>query len=159
MFEKLIAAKLVVFDFDGVFTDNKVYVDSNGNETVSCWRSDGLGLRLLREIDFPSLILSTETNIVVSKRAQKLEIEAIQGIENKEKEIKSIAQRFKINLQEIIFVGNDLNDLEVLKLVGIPIIVKDAYHALHKFKFFKTRTEGGKGAVREVCELIYNAKK
>jgi len=148
--------KAVFFDFDGVFTDNTVLVDSNGVESVTCWRSDGLGLSKLKNIGFAHWIISTETNNVVSLRAQKLKIECVQGVENKLVTLSELISEMKLDFSEVIYVGNDINDLDCLESVGVPVIVADAHADVNNPKFYRTKAAGGYGAVREVCDFIYS---
>lgn len=152
------ALKAIVFDFDGVFTDNTVLVDQHGVESVRCWRSDGLGLVRVRGLGVKTLIISTEANPVVSIRAQKLKTDCIQGIEDKAAAIADWAISMGLPLSEIGFVGNDVNDIPALKEVGLPIGVADAYEEISPFIKHRTRRRGGYGAVREVCDLIVNAQ-
>ena len=146
--------KLVVFDFDGVFTDNRVLVHEDGTESVLCNRSDGLGIERLADKGIPMLILSTETNKVVSARARKLGIPCRQGIDNKLRTLKSILKKRRIDPKEVVFVGNDVNDLECLQWVGCGIAVRDSVPAVLSKAKIVLRKEGGKGAVREVCDLL-----
>jgi YrbI family 3-deoxy-D-manno-octulosonate 8-phosphate phosphatase len=149
--------QLVVFDFDGVFTDNTVYVDENGIESVRCWRSDGIGLSRLRMIGVQTLILSTEVNPVVSARAKKMNSECLQGIDDKARTLKEYCTGHQIDLKRVAFVGNDVNDISALKLVGLPIGVSDSYPEIFPHVQFRTLRRGGEGAVREVCDLIFHA--
>lgn len=148
----------VVFDFDGVFTDNTVVVDQNGVESVRCWRSDGLGLARLREHGLKTLIISTEVNPVVSVRAKKLKTDCIQGVVDKAVAITEWSASVGIPLSNIAFVGNDINDIPALKEVGLPIAVADAYEEISPFIKYRTSKPGGYGAVREICDLIVYAR-
>jgi YrbI family 3-deoxy-D-manno-octulosonate 8-phosphate phosphatase len=150
---------MVVFDFDGVFTDNLVIVDGNGIESVRCWRSDGLGISLLRSIGIKTMIVSTETNPVVSMRASKLKIECYQAVEDKGLMLSKIATDHELELDEIAFMGNDINDIPALKIVGLPAAVADACEELNGIVLYKTNRPGGFGAVREFCDLIYSKRK
>lgn len=152
------ALQAVVFDFDGVFTDNTVVVDQNGVESVRCWRSDGLGLARLRDLGLKTLIISTEVNPVVSIRAKKLKTDCIQGAEDKAVAIADWALAAGIPLSNIAFVGNDINDIPALKEVGLPMAVGDAYEEIFPFIKYRTRKPGGYGAVREICDLIVYAR-
>ena len=149
--------KMVVFDFDGVFTDNTVYVDQNGVESVRCWRGDGLGLDLLRQRNIQLAVISTETNPIVEIRCKKLRIRCISGVEDKAKALRSLCKETKIDLQSTCFLGNDRNDIPVLKIVGIPAVVADASPLLDEYKFFRTSARGGFGAVLELCQLVVNS--
>ena len=153
--ESIRRARAVFFDFDGVFTDNSVYVTEDGKESVRCWRSDGLGLEKLRRIGFYHQIISTETNSAVVKRAKKLKIRCVNGIQDKYEKLEEIADSHNFDLDEVIFVGNDVNDLECLKKVGVAIMVADAHKSLLSENFYVTTMNGGFGAVREVCDLIH----
>lgn len=149
---------LIVFDFDGVFTDNTVYVRQDGVETVRCWRSDGLGLARLRSVGVQAHIISTETNPVVSARAQKLNLPCWQGVENKAAQILSNCNELKIDPCQTMFVGNDINDIQAFESIGIPVGVADAYPEIYPYIIYRTQKQGGYGAVREICDLVYNAK-
>lgn len=146
--------RLVVFDFDGVFTDNHVYLSEDGKESVRCWRGDGLGLRELERLGLEVLILSTEENVVVTTRSQKLRVPCIQGCPDKLEELERMAASKGIDLSEVAFVGNDVNDLECLRSVGFAVVVADAHPSVQAHARYTTRTPGGRGAVREVCDLF-----
>jgi 3-deoxy-D-manno-octulosonate 8-phosphate phosphatase (KDO 8-P phosphatase) len=145
---------MVVFDFDGVFTDNTVWTDSQGEELVRCWRGDGLGLAKLRALGIPSFVLSTEEHPVVSRRCAKLKIPCRQGLLVKETALTSLATDSGVDLADVVYVGNDINDLGCLRIVGMPIVVHDAHTDVLPAARFRTRAPGGFGAVREVCDWI-----
>lgn len=149
--------RLVAFDFDGVFTDNLVYVFEDGSEAVRCSRGDGIGLQKLKRLGVETVIISTESNPVVSARAQKLKIRCFQNCEDKRKTLEKLAAELGISLDEIAFVGNDINDLPCLNLVGLPIVVNDAHPDVVSIARYQTRNLGGYGAVREVCDLFEQA--
>ena len=146
--------RLVAFDFDGVFTDNMVYVLQDGSEAVCCNRSDGIGLQKLRKMGIETVIISTEANPVVSARAQKLKIRCFQNCEDKHKALESLVLELGISLNEVAFVGNDINDQSCLSQVGLPIVVNDAHPDVVSLARYQTRNPGGNGAVREVCDLF-----
>ena len=146
----------VVFDFDGVFTDNTVIVDQNGIESVRCWRSDGLGLDRLRLLGIKLLIISTEVNPVVSVRAKKLKMDCLQGIKDKSVAILEWASENKIELSKTAFLGNDINDIIAFNEVGFPIAVADCYNEVRPHVRFVLSRMCGYGAVRELCDLIYD---
>ena len=149
--------RLVAFDFDGVFTDNAVYVLEDGTEAVRCFRSDGIGLQKLKNLGIETVIISTEANPVVSARAHKLKIRCIQDCQDKRAVLEDIAQEKKIALAQVAFVGNDINDLPCLECVGLPIAVQDAYQDVLAVALFQTKRPGGRGAVREICDLFESA--
>jgi 3-deoxy-D-manno-octulosonate 8-phosphate phosphatase (KDO 8-P phosphatase) len=151
--------RLVAFDFDGVFTDNAVYVFQDGSEAVRCFRGDGLGLEKLRALGVDVAIISTETNPVVSARARKLGIPCVQGCKDKCAALGDMAREKGISLAEVAFVGNDINDLPCLAAVGLPVIVQDAHPDVIPYGRYRTTSPGGRGAVRELCDLFEDVLK
>ena len=145
---------LFVFDFDGVLTDNIVHIDNNGNEMVSCSRADGLAFDVLRKLDKPCQILSTENNTVVSARANKLGISVLQGVKNKEKALRNLVKRKSYKLSNILYVGNDLNDYNSMRISGLSVCPADSHPKIKKISNFVLKTNGGKGVVRELLEDI-----
>lgn len=150
--------KLIVFDFDGVFTDNKVYIDEKGCESAKCDRGDGMGISFLIKEQIPLIILSTEKNPIVLKRAEKLGIPAFNNIDNKFSFLKNYIIEHNISLASVCYVGNDLNDLECLKNVGLPVVPSDAYECVKKVAKIVLVNKGGNGAVRELCELFLKGR-
>ena len=146
--------RLIAFDFDGVFTDNMVFVLQDGTEAVRCFRSDGIGLQKLKKLGIESVIISTEANPVVSARARKLKIRCIQDCQDKRAALNDIARELNITWGEIAFVGNDINDLPCLESVALPIVVQDAYQEGVPTALYRTQRPGGHGAVREICDLF-----
>ena len=155
----LSTVRLIAFDFDGVFTDNSVYVTQDGIESVRCWRSDGLGLERLRSIGIEILIISTETNPVVMARAQKLKLPFKQGVTDKAAEILATCKDLQIDPQQTMFVGNDINDISAFNSSGVPVGVADSYPEIYPYVIYRTQKPGGLGAVREICDLVFNARK
>jgi len=146
--------RLVAFDFDGVFTDDMVYVTQDGTEAVRCFRGDGIGLQKLTRLGIETVIISTEANPVVSARAAKLKIRCIQDVRDKRIALERFAAELGIALSEVAFVGNDINDLDVLRGVGLPVVVRNAHPDVIEHAIYRTELVGGHGAVREVCDLI-----
>ncbi len=151
--------RLIVFDFDGVMTDNRVLVHQDGSESVACNRGDGLGIGLLKKAGLAMLVLSKETNPVVTARCRKLNLEVIQGCEEKLKTLRQLASERGLTSSEIAYVGNDLNDLECLEWVGLPIGVSDAVPEVLRVARAVTHKPGGHGAVREVADWFLNARR
>ena len=156
--ELLASVRLVAFDFDGVFTDNTVFVTQDGVESVRCWRSDGLGLSRLQGMGVSSFIISTEKNPVVTARAGKLKIPCKQGVEDKAAAILETCRELGVDPACTMFVGNDINDIPAFNAVGLPVAVADAYPEVFPHVLYRTRKPGGYGAVREVCDLIFHAR-
>lgn len=145
---------LVAFDFDGVLTDNRVLVMENGLEAVFCNRSDGLAFDLMRNADLPAIIISTESNAVVSQRAEKLRLQVFQSVTNKKKTLEDYCVSSCIDLERVVFVGNDVNDLLVMQIVGFPIAVADAHPSVKSIAYAVLDTKGGYGVVREIVETL-----
>ena len=152
--DKFGAISLLVFDFDGVMTDNAVYVFEDGREAVRCHRGDGLGITMLHQLGLPMLVLSTERNPVVQARCTKLRLECHQGIAVKIRALESIVSERGLLPEHVAYMGNDLNDLECLQWVGLPIAVADSVQEVLAAAKYVTRAPGGHGAVREVADLI-----
>lgn len=151
--------KLIVFDFDGVFTNNKVYLDEEGCESVQCNRGDGMGISLLKKTRIPLFILSTEKNPIVLKRAEKLGIPAFNNIENKLQFLEEYISKSNISSDSVCYVGNDVNDLECLKKVGLPVVPSDAHEEVKKLARIILKNKGGDGAVREFCDMFLKGLK
>ena len=145
-----------VFDFDGVMTNNKVYVNQDGKELVSCNRSDGLAIDVLRKLKKLVYILSTEKNPIVTARANKLQIPVLQGIANKVEGIKVIADSEGLELQNILYVGNDINDYKVMQLCGFSACPSDSHEIIKSVATVVLKTTGGNGVVRELLEDVLN---
>ena len=143
-----------VFDFDGVLTNNLVHLDHNGNEWVTCSRSDGLAFDVLRQLNLPAYILSTEKNLVVAARAKKLKIPVIQGVEDKSNAIKELSDKHGFQLARVLYVGNDLNDFNVIKLCGFSACPSDSHSKIIEISDFVLKKAGGEGVVRELLEDI-----
>jgi YrbI family 3-deoxy-D-manno-octulosonate 8-phosphate phosphatase len=146
--------EILVMDFDGVLTDNRVWVDQDGREMVAGNRSDSLWLNMLREKGVQVFVISKETNPVVAARCRKMNIPYIQGEDDKETSLKKLLSEQGVNQAHAVYCGNDVNDLPCFPLVGwavavadsVPEVVRQADHVLSQ--------SGGHGAVRELCELI-----
>lgn len=145
----------LVLDFDGVFTDNHVYVTDDGREGVICHRGDGLGLSRLRSLGLPMTVLSTETNPVVGLRCEKLRIPCQSGLEDKAAALAAWIEAERLDPQRVVYVGNDINDLGCLGMVGCPVVVGDAHDDAKRAARLVLESHGGKGAVREICDLVF----
>ena len=146
-----------VFDFDGVFTDNRVWVNERGEELLAFTRSDGLGLRRLDEVGVRYLIVSTEQNPIVGARAQKLRAECLQGVDDKLPVVREHAERLGVTLEDTAYVGNDINDADCLRAVGVPVVPADAWPEVKPLARWVLSRPGGAGCVREFCDAIWEA--
>jgi len=149
-----VKVEALALDFDGVLTDNRIIVLEDGREGVMCNRADGWGIARLKEVNMRILVISTEKNSVVSARCDKLNVECIQGCDNKAAALQEWARKREISSDHIAYVANDVNDLGCLEWVGIPIAVADAVPEVIGAARWVTRSRGGHGAAREVADWI-----
>jgi len=146
--------QLLVLDFDGVVTDNHVYVDDEGKEMVMAYRSDSIGVQALQKAGIQVIVLSSEVNPVVTARCRKMGISALQGVMDKPVILQEFLQQQKIKNEQVVYLGNDINDTPCFPLVGCAVVVGDAEpEALRQADRVLTR-KGGFGAVRELCDII-----
>ena len=150
--------RLLVLDFDGVLTDNTVTVDGQGIESVTCWRGDGIGTAALEAEGVPVLVLSKERDPVVRVRCDKLGLECHQGVDDKAPALAALLAERGLDAADVAYVGNDVNDLGPLGMVGLPIVVADAHPSVLGAAAYVTTAPGGRGAVREVCDRILAAR-
>jgi YrbI family 3-deoxy-D-manno-octulosonate 8-phosphate phosphatase len=144
----------VITDFDGVHTDDLVTVSQHGVESVRVSRADGLGVERLRSVGIPLLIVSKEVNPVVQARAAKLGVELLHGVEDKRRVVGEWLVARHIPADRAAYLGNDVNDLGAMGLVGWPVAVADAHPAVQQAARLVLAREGGNGAVRELCDLV-----
>jgi len=129
--------KLLLYDFDGVMTDNRVLINEEGLESVVCNRSDGLAVSLIKEWGVLQAIVSTETNKIVATRATKLKIPVIYGVSNKKDVVLKYCSDLGIKPEETLYIGNDINDLEVMQVVGYSVCPNDACDEICKIAKLK----------------------
>jgi YrbI family 3-deoxy-D-manno-octulosonate 8-phosphate phosphatase len=144
----------VVLDCDGTLTDDRVHVDQNGVESVTFHRGDGLAISTLRRVGVDMAILSTETNPVVTARAAKLGLPALQGVRSKGPALAQWCAEHGVELERTAYLGNDVNDLPCFDIVGWPIAVADAHPSVRVRARAVTSTPGGHGAVRELASWL-----
>ena len=145
---------LFIYDFDGVMTNNCAIVFQDGTEAFMVNRADGLGVDYIRRAGISQMILSTESNPVVQARAKKLNIEVIQNCDNKKEALQKICKDKGLDLSKVVFVGNDLNDLEAMKIVGYPVAPADAHPFVLEIATLVTKAKGGEGVIRELYDII-----
>ena len=163
-FPRLTEIHTVAFDFDGVFTNDKVWVDEDGNESVRCDRRDGLAFDLVRafkrrgKLNAEFLILTKETNVVVLGRANKLKLDCHHGIGNKLAFMRThLAARFRSNpdsFEGLMYLGNDLNDLPLMRRAGYAVAPSDAHARIHEVAHLVLPQRGGEGFVRAFIERL-----
>lgn len=151
---------LIICDFDGVITDNRVWVDQDGTEMVVAYRSDSVRIKDLRAIGIEVMILSSEPNRVVEARARKMGVEAIHGIalHDKGRVMREVLGQKNIKAENVIYIGNDINDLPCFEIAGWSVAVADAYPELIRVADHILTKAGGHGALRELCDLILEHK-
>ena len=148
--------ELIICDFDGVITDNKVWTDQDGNETIAAYRSDSIRIHELREKGMDVMILSSEPNQVVQARAKKMGVESIQGVglQDKGRVMREVLAQKNIPAENVVYIGNDFNDLPCFEVAGWSVAVADAYPEVIRAADHVLETAGGHGALRELCDLI-----
>ncbi|KAF0135235.1 MAG: sialic acid synthase [Candidatus Saganbacteria bacterium] len=146
--------KLIIYDFDGVMTDNRVLIGENGEESVFVDRSDGLAISELKKLGIKQIIVSTETNPVVGARAKKLNIPFLQSQKDKKTVVKKYLQQNKIDKNRVVYIGNDINDKEVMLEVGWPIAPFNAHEEIKKISKIVLKTKGGYGVIREFLDKL-----
>ena len=152
--------ELILCDFDGVITDNRVWVDQDGTESVAAYRSDSVRVKELYALGIQIMILSSEPNRVVEARARKMGVEAIHGVglHDKGRVMKEVLQQKNIKAENVIYIGNDINDLPCFEVAGWSVAVADAYPEVIRAADHVLRKAGGHGALRELCDLILKNK-
>ena len=146
--------RLLALDFDGVLTDNRVWVDQDGREMVAANRSDSLGIYQLRQAGVEAVVISMETNPVVAARCRKMNIPWIQGEKDKATALNKLLLERNIDASEVVYLGNDVNDLPCFPLVGWAVAVADAMPEVTRQADLTLTRPGGHAAVRELCDLI-----
>jgi N-acylneuraminate cytidylyltransferase len=146
--------KLLVMDFDGVLTDNRVWTTEDGHESVSSNRSDSMGLEHLQKSGVPAFVISKETNPVVAARCKKLGIGCKQGVDDKAGAFKALLAERGVAAEDTILVGNDTNDLPCFPLAGCAVAVADSHSDVLRQADQQLSQPGGHGAIRELCDLI-----
>ncbi|MFZ3058098.1 MAG: acylneuraminate cytidylyltransferase, partial [Candidatus Methanoperedens sp.] len=148
------AIELIVYDFDGVMTDNRVLTLQDGTEAVFANRSDGLAVNMIKKMGIKQVIISMETNPVVKARAEKIGIHCLQGIGDKLDILKKYLTENNIDKDKVAFIGNEINDIPAMSYVGFPVAPADAYPEIKNISKIVLKTNGGYGVVREFFDLI-----
>lgn len=151
--ELLKDVRVVLFDFDGTMTDGTVLVDEHGIESVRVSRKDGQGISMLKRAGYEVAVVSKEQNPVVAARCKKLRVLCYHGIDDKSK---LLMREFGQRLSQVLFMGDDINDLECIQLAGVGVTLADGHPKCKEAAAYITKARGGDHAVREVCDLILN---
>lgn len=151
--------KIVLTDVDGVLTDGGLYYSSAGDVMKKFHVRDGMGVSLLRKNGIPTIIVTKESTKMVKKWAKKMNAKLYDGIICKEKILSKICKQYDVSPFEIAYIGDDVNDVSLLKLIGFSAVPKDGTIMAKKSSKYICKTNGGNGVFREVAELILSAKK
>jgi N-acylneuraminate cytidylyltransferase len=146
--------KVIFTDFDGCLTDDRVWLNQEGEEFVAANRKDGLATNRLKMMDIAIVITSTEINKVVTARAKKLEVEVLQNLLDKVEAIENYLSLNNLNWKDSWYIGNDVNDLGAIRKAGFSICPNDAAKEVKKEVNFKLKTKGGFGVLSEIVSLI-----
>ena len=147
--------RLVITDVDGVLTDGGMYYTNKGDVMKRFFVRDGMGVTLLRKNDIPTLIITKEKTEMTRLWAKKMKIAKLyEGIIHKESILEDICKKFKVEPDEIAYIGDDINDLELLKIVGLAVVPNDAIDEAIKISHYKCKTNSGHGVFREMVDLI-----
>lgn len=154
----MLGIKLIIYDFDGVMTDNRALLMDDGREAVFVHRGDGLAVSMIKEMGILQVVISTETNPIVTVRAKKLGIPVLQAVADKRKAVQEFLQDQNIASEQVVFVGNDLNDKAAMLSVGFPVAPADACREIKEIAKVVLSTKGGQGVVRELLDLLMKDK-
>ena len=151
---KIQKPKIIITDFDGCLTDDRVWLNQEGEEFVAANRKDGLAVQRLKNLDIQVVIASTETNKVVLARGNKIGVEVLQGLANKAESIEQYLKQRNLSWSDIWYLGNDVNDLEAIRKAKLSLCPSDAAKAVRKEVDLKLKTKGGYGALSEIATLL-----
>ena len=145
---------VIIYDFDGVMTDNRVVTFEDGREGIIANRGDGLAISKIKSKGITQVIVSTEFNDVVKVRARKIGIPVLHKIRDKKKAVMEYCKQNGYSLKKTVYIGNDINDLEIMKIVGIPLCPSDAHPSIKRISKYTLNTKGGEGVIREFADLM-----
>lgn len=151
--------KIVLTDVDGVLTDGGMYYSMDGDIMKKFHARDGMGVTLLRKNNIPTILVTKESTKMVQKWSKNMKAKLFDGIICKEKILDKICKQYDVLPNEIAYIGDDVNDVNLLKLVGLAAVPKDGAQIAKKSCNYICKTNGGKGVFREVAELILSSKK
>lgn len=151
--------EIIISDFDGVFTDNCVYTDQFGTESIRCNKYDSVGIDQLSAVDVDFIVVSSESNSSVRRRCDKLKLKCYADVRDKGEKLSQILSHRNLSPSQVLYVGNDINDLSALKFAGLKVGVKDSHPDFIAACDFITEHQGGDGCIREICDVIRKGKK
>lgn len=156
--EKIGKLKLIATDFDGIWTNGMVYIGDQGQEMVRCSRKDTLRIKEIQSLGIEIMVISKEESLVVSKRCQKMNVVCFQGVNDKITLLKKLLEDKNLRPDDVAYVGDDINDLECLKHVGLPMTVADGHKLCKEIALYTTTRNGGDHAMREIFDLILSVR-
>ena len=157
--EKIKKIKLIATDVDGVLTDGGMYYSSKGDTLKKFQAVDGMAVSILKRNTIPTVIITKERNQIVKQWSSKMNVDRLfDGIKNKEKIIPKLCKLYNLSENNIVYIGDDVNDLEILKRVGFSITPKDGNLEVKKIVDYICKNNGGKGVLREICDLVISVK-
>ena len=156
--EKCKKIKLILTDVDGVLTDGGMYYSEHGEEIKKFNTRDGMGIELLKKNGIETIFITKENSKISKSRAKKLNVKIFLGVQNKEKKLKDISKTYKIEPQSIGYIGDDVNDIPIMKLIGFSATPNDGVFEVKKIVDYVCKHDGGKGAFREFANLIIQNK-
>ncbi len=152
--------KMLATDVDGVLTDSGMYYSENGDEMKKFNTRDGMGMVLLRNAGYKLAIVTSEDTKIVERRAAKLKIaDVLQGVRDKVGAMEILLKRHSLTWEEVAYIGDDVNDLQVLKRAGFAATPSDGTEENKKTAHYITKKKGGEGCVREICDMLLELKK
>jgi YrbI family 3-deoxy-D-manno-octulosonate 8-phosphate phosphatase len=151
---KIQKPKIVFTDFDGCLTDDRVWLNQDGEEFVAANRKDGLAVKRLKNLGIQVVITSTETNKVVLARGNKMGVEVLQGLSDKAESIEQYLEQKNFSWNDVWYIGNDVNDLGAIRKVKFSICPSDAIKAVKKEVDLKLKSKGGYGVLSELASLL-----
>jgi N-acylneuraminate cytidylyltransferase len=151
---KIQKPKILFTDFDGCLTDDRVWLNQDGEEFVAANRKDGLAVKKLKNLGIQVIIASTETNKVVLARGNKMGVDVLQGLSDKAKSIEQYIEKMNLSWDDVWYIGNDVNDIQAIKKAKVSICPSDAVKAVKKEVDIKLKTRGGYGVLSELASLL-----
>jgi 3-deoxy-D-manno-octulosonate 8-phosphate phosphatase (KDO 8-P phosphatase) len=150
--------RLACFDVDGTLTDGRLYYDYAGNESKAFSVLDGQGLKQLQAFGIHVALITARPSLSAQKRGQDLDLHVQIGVKNKRVAVQTLCQQHGVELEEVLFMGDDLPDLPALLAVGLPVAPANAHPWIAERVRWHTRARGGEGAAREVCDVLLAAQ-
>jgi len=156
---KIKKIKLVSTDVDGVLTDGGMYYTKDGDVMKKFHARDGMGITLLRNYGIPTIIITKEKTRIVKQWSKKMNVTQIfDGVKNKERILDIMCKKYNVKLENIAYIGDDINDFKILSKVGLAVSPHDGIEQIKKISHYITKSDGGRGVFREVVDLVLSQK-